>query len=148
MRFQNLKQLWLFCYLFGEIMCRTTQYVVRPMHLYPDIGWVKYFMGVAPNFWAALSLPAALLLITNYVGNQYPAVRWIVPKDALHSSYAVALSGIVSWECCQPLTGMYYFDTNDLLWTIVGTAIFWPILRLLQARTLETAVTPFAAAAE
>lgn len=142
MRFQNQKQLWLFCYLFGEIMCRTTQYVVRPLHLYPNIDWVKYMLGVAPNFWAALSLPALLLLISNYAGSQYNWVRTILPLDTLHTAYAVALTGIVGWEICQPLTGMYYFDPNDLMWTILGTATFWPILRLLQIRSLAVSGVP------
>ena len=158
MPFSFSVSMWLFLYLSGELFCRSVQFIIRPLHLFPRDTLFHYLLGVAPNFWAMLSLPAGLMLVSNWVLRRRPEqALWLDPMLV----YAFAFSGILAWELFQPVTKFYYFDLNDVVWTLIGGVVFWPLFRwadgrvmvftlqegLLKRRVLHTASTSIEAKA-
>ena len=116
-------RVWGFIYLLGEGSCRSLQYIIRP-HLHTHVDWVKYFLGVAPNFLAGFYVPACLTFLLPFVLERNPSQRDYCPRRYQILSCSIALIGILGWEYLQTFTHKFYFDTQDLIWTFVGVGVY------------------------
>jgi hypothetical protein len=83
---------------------------------------VKYFFGVAPNFFPAIGLPSLfVILIPEIVGKNKKFKR--ICENRHIASNITSLVGLIIWEVLQ-LAGNLKFDWNDILWTILGALTF------------------------
>jgi hypothetical protein len=83
---------------------------------------IKYFFGVAPNFFSAIGLPSLfILLIPEFFGNNKKS-KSLYEKRHITSNI-ISLMGLTIGEVFQ-LSGNLKFDWNDILWTILGALIF------------------------
>jgi hypothetical protein len=83
---------------------------------------VKYFLGVAPNFFPAIGLPALFVILIPEIFGKNKKFKRICENSRIASSIT-SLVGLIIWEVLQ-LTGNLKFDWNDILWTILGALIF------------------------
>jgi hypothetical protein len=83
---------------------------------------ITYLLGVAPNFFPAIGIPALLVLIIPYAFKRNNSDTWIIEKRHLFANL-IALIGLIGWEFIQ-LSGKLRFDWNDILWTLIGALIF------------------------
>jgi len=83
---------------------------------------IKYLLGVAPNFFPAIGIPALFVLIIPYVFKKKNSGTWFYEKRQL-SANLISVIGLVGWEFIQ-LTGKLRFDWNDILWTLIGALLF------------------------
>ena len=115
-------KIWLVVYLLGELMCRSIQYEIRP-HAQHNPAWVVYLLGVAPNFFGAISAPSIIVFLLHFYDlKKHGRIGDL--DDYLKKAVLISVSGIVMWEAAQPLTGKYYFDPQDILWTFIGAGVF------------------------
>jgi hypothetical protein len=98
---------------------------------------VKYFFGVAPNFFSAIGLPSLfVILIPEILGENKKLKR--IYENRQFASNITSLVGLIIWEVLQ-LTGNLKFDWNDILWTILGALTFqliW-IVSSTKFKTIE-----------
>ena len=83
---------------------------------------IKYLLGVAPNFFPAIGIPALFILIIPYVLKKKNSTIWFYEKRHLTSNL-ISVVGLVGWEFTQ-LSGKLRFDWNDILWTFIGALLF------------------------
>jgi hypothetical protein len=83
---------------------------------------IKYFWGVAPNFFPAIGLPSLFLIIIPHVFVQKKKSKPF-NKNIHIISNIISLMGLTIWEVLQ-LSGNLKFDWNDILWTLLGAKIF------------------------
>ena len=83
---------------------------------------IKYLLGVAPNFFPAIGIPALFVLIIPYLLKKINSTIWFYEKRHLTSNL-ISVIGLVGWEFIQ-LTGKLRFDWNDILWTFIGALLF------------------------
>lgn len=81
---------------------------------------IIYLLGVAPNFFPAIGIPALFLILIPYFKSSN---KRLSNKNHL-SANLISLCGLVSWEFLQLFTLTGRFDWNDLLWTILGGLMF------------------------
>ena len=87
-----------------------------------DNSIVKYLLGVAPNFFPAIGIPALFILTIPYVFKKKNSDIWFFKKRHL-SSNLISVIGLVVWEFAQ-MSGKLRFDWNDILWTFIGALLF------------------------
>jgi hypothetical protein len=121
-------RIWALIYLLGEISCRSVQFIIRP-HLHTHEYWIRYALGVAPNFLAGLYVPACITFVLPYLLQRDATRRDFSPMRYRHAACGIALGGIIGWEYVQTTTRSFFFDPHDIFWTFVGTATFLLILR-------------------
>ncbi len=83
---------------------------------------VKYFLGVAPNFFPGIGIPALFVLIIPYILKKNNSGAWFYEKRHL-SANLISVIGLVGWEFIQ-LSGKLKFDWHDILWTFIGALLF------------------------
>ncbi|MFZ4631438.1 MAG: hypothetical protein ACOYNE_07310, partial [Bacteroidia bacterium] len=83
---------------------------------------IKYLLGVAPNFFPAIGIPALFVLIIPYVFKKKNSDNWFFKKRHLSSNF-ISVIGLVGWEFAQ-MSGKLRFDWNDVLWTFIGALLF------------------------
>ena len=83
---------------------------------------VKYFFGVAPNFFPAIGLPSLFVIWIPEIFGKNKKFK-IIRENRHIASNIISLMGLIIWEFLQ-LTGNLKFDWNDILWTILGALIF------------------------
>lgn len=83
---------------------------------------IKYLLGVAPNFFPAIGIPALFVVIIPYLLNKKNSDSWFYKKRHL-SANLISIIGLVSWEFIQ-LSGKLKFDWHDILWTFLGAFLF------------------------
>jgi hypothetical protein len=79
---------------------------------------VKYLLGVAPNFFPAIGIPALFVFTISYVFKKKSSDIWFFKKIHL-SSNLISIIGLVGWEFAQIL-GKLSFDWNDILWNLLA----------------------------
>jgi hypothetical protein len=124
-------RIWALIYLLGEGSCRSVQYIIRP-NLEVHEAWLRYALGVAPNFLAGLYVPACITFLMPYLLHRDPAVRDFSPLRYQTMACGIALTGVIGWEFAQTTTRRFYFDPHDIGWTLMGTLCF---LCIVQARS-------------
>lgn len=81
---------------------------------------IKYLLGVAPNFFPAIGIPAVFLLIFPELPTQK---MWSLQKNHWVAN-AISIVGLVAWEFVQSTSKKLVFDWNDVLWTLIGAVCF------------------------
>lgn len=85
--------------------------------------FVKYFLGVAPNLFPAIGIPALFLVIIPQFGIKKNS-KWMTSKKHVTSIF-ISNIGLILWEVMQQFTSKGRFDWHDILWTIIGSLIFY-----------------------
>jgi len=83
---------------------------------------IKYLLGVAPNFFPAIGIPALFVVLIPYIFKNKNSNSWFYDKKHL-SANLMSILGLVSWEFIQ-LSGKLKFDWHDILWTFLGAFLF------------------------
>ena len=112
---------WFLIFAFCFIAFNQIQDNIRPNYI-GDNSIVKYLLGVAPNFFPAIGIPALFLVIILYVLKKQNPGSWFYKKRHL-SANLISIIGLVVWEFAQ-MSGMLRFDWNDILWTFIGALLF------------------------
>ncbi len=111
-------------YWFGIFACCFMAYQHIQDNLRPNYSGgdatVVYLLGVAPNFFPAIGIPALFLVI---LAQFRPSLKWFNERAHLMANL-VSLSGLVAWEFIQATSTKLLFDWNDVLWTFIGAFIF------------------------
>jgi hypothetical protein len=85
--------------------------------------WVHYILGVAPNFFPGIGIPAFFVLVIPVFDKRNSTKKWLNVNRYITAN-VISLIGLVTWEFLQLLTSNGSFDWNDILWTIIGAMIF------------------------
>ena len=94
---------------------------IRPNYI-GENAVIKYFLGVAPNFFPAIGIPALFVLIIPYLLKNNYSGTWFYEKRYLTANL-ISVIGLVGWEFIQ-ISGKLRFDWNDILWTLIGALLF------------------------
>ena len=100
---------------------------LRPNYMGNNLT-IKYLLGVAPNFFPAVGIPALLILIIPQALKTKQSDNWVFKKRHL-SANLISVIGLVGWEFIQ-ISGNFRFDWNDILWTVIGAILFHTIWKL------------------
>jgi hypothetical protein len=92
---------------------------IRPNYSGKSIT-VKYFLGIAPNLFPAIGIPALLVVI---IPQMKLKKKWQNENKHLTANI-ISLIGLITWEFIQRTSKKLHFDWNDILWTLIGAFIF------------------------
>ena len=118
---KNSKSLYFWFGLFAVCFIAYQQVIdnIRPNYIGTNLT-VKYLLGIAPNFFPAIGIPALLVVL--------------IPQMKLHSSWlnenknitsnVISVTGLVAWEFIQTGSKKLHFDWHDILWTLIGAIVF------------------------
>ena len=82
---------------------------------------ITYLLGVTPNFLPGIGLPALLYAIIPEISKANSSVF----RYRLFWSVGISTAGLIVNECITIFTpGRGVFDWHDILWTIIGAALF------------------------
>ena len=81
---------------------------------------VKYLLGIAPNFFPAIGIPALFVIL---IPQMKRTGKWFNEKKHITANI-VSLTGLISWEFIQASSTKLHFDWNDILWTFIGALVF------------------------
>lgn len=111
---------WLLLFAVNFAAFQLVQDHLRPSYT-GDHPAARYFLGVAPNFFPAVGIPALFMVLLPQL---FPGRHswWILRKKHLAANL-ISVTGLVGWEFMQ-LTGKLVFDWNDVLWTLLGALVF------------------------
>lgn len=101
-----------------------------------DNSIIKYLLGVAPNFFPAIGIPALFIMVIPLILKKKNSETWIYKKRHL-SANLFSVIGLVGWEFAQ-LSGKLIFDWNDILWTLIGALSFHFIWLITPQRFKES----------
>jgi hypothetical protein len=104
-------------------------YYIRPNYS-GENAFVSYFLGIAPNFFPAIGIPALFVLIMMQLKT---LSNWLNEKSYVTANL-LSLTGLIAWEFIQTSSKNLHFDWNDIIWTIIGAAIFQLIWILTPER--------------
>jgi hypothetical protein len=110
-------------------------YYFRPNYS-GDNSIIKYLLGVAPNFFPAIGIPALFVLSIPYIFRKLNSDNWFFKNRHLFSNL-ISMLGLVGWEFAQML-GKLRFDWNDILWTMIGALTFHFIWIITPQRLKES----------
>jgi uncharacterized membrane protein YfcA len=92
---------------------------IRPNYLGNNLT-IKYLLGIAPNFFPAIGIPALFVLL---IPQMKLKSKWC--NDNKHiTANIISITGLISWEFIQITSKKLHFDWNDILWTIIGALVF------------------------
>jgi glycopeptide antibiotics resistance protein len=80
-------------------------------------------LGVAPNFFPAIGIPALLVLLIPVLSKKRITNKWMNENRHVTANL-ISLTGLLTWEIVQIMTKSGRFDWNDILWTVIGAFIF------------------------
>ena len=92
---------------------------IRPNYI-GNILTVKYLLGIAPNFFPGIGIPA---LFVALIPQMNPTNKWLNEKTHIAANI-ISLTGLISWEFIQTTSKKLHFDWNDVLWTFIGAFVF------------------------
>ncbi|MBK6354929.1 MAG: hypothetical protein KA251_01800 [Saprospiraceae bacterium] len=81
---------------------------------------VKYLLGIAPNFFPAIGIPALFVIL---IPQMKRTGKWFTENKHLTANI-ISLTGLISWEFIQSSSTKLHFDWNDILWTFIGALVF------------------------
>ena len=112
---------WLLLFACCFIAYQQIQDNIRPQYSGANFT-IKYLLGVAPNFFPAIGIPAIFVVLIPQFFRKNNSNSWVVKNIHLSSNFLSA-SGLIIWEFMQ-LSGKLRFDWNDILWTLIGAFMF------------------------
>lgn len=92
---------------------------IRPNYVGDNLT-IKYLLGIAPNFFPAIGIPALLVII---IPQMKLTNRWLNEKKDITANI-ISLTGLISWEFIQATSKKLHFDWNDVVWTLIGAFVF------------------------
>ncbi|GEM_PF-421099 len=125
-------QYYLFWFvLFGicTILYQQIQDTWRPSYS-GNNNFILYMLGVAPNFFPGIGLPAIFLLLIPFVKAKESNNIWMTDRRHI-TGIMIALGGLITWELIQGFLPKAHFDLNDILWTCLGCLTFYFIWRIV-----------------
>ncbi len=84
---------------------------------------IIYLLGIAPNFLPAIGIPALFVILIPEISKNKTNI-WLNERKHI-TAIIISLIGLLSWEFLQILTPSGRFDWNDILWTCIGSLIFY-----------------------
>jgi glycopeptide antibiotics resistance protein len=87
-------------------------------------------LGIAPNFFPAIGIPALFVLFMMQLKTSN---KWLNEKKDLTTNL-ISVTGLIAWEFIQTSSKKLHFDWNDIIWTMIGAAIFQLIWILTPER--------------
>jgi hypothetical protein len=100
---------------------------IRPNYIGQNI-YIKYLLGVAPNFFPAIGIPA--LIIAIIMQNKKIEKESKLYKHQNIIAASISTTGLVIWEFIQSNSTRLVFDLNDILWTFIGSLLFIIIYKI------------------
>lgn len=79
-----------------------------------------YLLGIAPNFFSAIGLPALFIILMDQLRNR---LITRLQNQPLVANF-ISLVGLLGWEFLQIQTSRGFFDWNDVAWTLAGALAF------------------------
>lgn len=123
---------WFVIFALSTLAYSYIQDTLRPASKdYPNA--IKYLLGVGPNYFAGLSLPAFFMFIAPHVISS-EKLQNITITRLRNISIIIALTGLIIWETVQLKSKNGYFDSHDIIWTFIGALTFLIIQRLIQKK--------------
>ena len=119
MKLKN-EHFWLLIFAVNFFAFQLVQEYIRPQYS-GDNSLVKYFLGVAPNFFPAIGIPSLLMVLLPILFSNNLSTTFILKRHL--SSNLISIAGLVGWEMLQ-VTGKLVFDWHDILWTLLGAMLF------------------------
>ena len=92
---------------------------IRPNYIGNNVT-VKYLLGVAPNFFPSIGIPALLIVL---IPQMKQTSKWL-NKNKHITANLISVTGLLSWEFIQAGSRKLHFDWNDILWTLIGACVF------------------------
>lgn len=126
---------WFLIFAFCFTAFNQIQDNIRPNYI-GNSSVIKYLLGVAPNFFPAIGIPALFIMVIPLVLKKKNLETWIYKKRHL-SANLFSVIGLVGWEFAQ-LSGKLIFDWNDILWTLIGALSFHFIWLITPQRFKES----------
>jgi hypothetical protein len=126
---------WFLIFAFSFTAFNQIQDNIRPNYIGDD-SIIKYLLGVAPNFFPAIGIPALFIMVIPLVLKKNNSETWIFKKRHL-SANLFSVIGLVGWEFAQ-VSGKLRFDWNDILWTLIGALSFHFIWLITPQRFKES----------
>jgi hypothetical protein len=105
---------------------------IRP-HYNGDSFIIKYFLGIAPNFFPAIGIPALFVVLIPQLKSSN---IWLNENKHITANI-ISIIGLISWEFIQATSKEFRFDWNDVLWTLIGAVIFQIIWTITATRFKE-----------
>ena len=87
---------------------------------------IKYLLGIAPNFFPAIGIPALFVVLIPQLKING---EWLNNKKHIIANI-ISITGLVTWEFIQAYSARLHFDWNDILWTFIGGFVFQLILKI------------------
>lgn len=84
---------------------------------------LMYLLGVAPNFFPAVGIPALFVIVLPQMKRTN---KWLREKKHITAN-VISLTGLIAWELIQTTSNTLQFDWHDVLWTLIG-AIFFQLI--------------------
>ena len=128
---------WFTIFALCFVAYQQVQDLIRPNYRGGN-STVTYLLGIAPNFFPSVGIPALFVVLLPALGKKTPTNGWVFTNKHLLAN-AISLTGLLSWEFFQPLTSRGRFAWNDVLWTVIGAALFHVIWTITPARFKEVA---------
>ena len=115
------KGIYFWFVLFGVcfIAYQQVQDNIRPYYNGDNLVF-RYLLGVAPNFFPAIGIPALFVIFIPYLKLTN---KWLLENKHLPANF-ISAAGLISWEFIQVSSTKLHFDWNDVLWTFIGAVVF------------------------
>lgn len=113
---------WFAIFALTSIAYQLVQDNIRPNYKGDDVI-IKYLLGIAPNFFPAIGVPALFVILIPEFNKGKNPNQWFTNKIHITANL-ISLAGLLSWEFLQTTTTRGRFDWNDILWTLFGALIF------------------------
>lgn len=110
---------WFTLFALCFIAYQQVQDNIRPAYIGGNLT-IKYLLGIAPNFFPAIGIPALFIVIIPQIQSLN---KWFNEKKHITANL-ISLAGLLSWEFLQTITIQGHFDWNDILWTLIGAFVF------------------------
>ena len=123
---------WFALFALCFITYQQVQDNIRPAYAYGNLT-IKYLLGIAPNFFSAIGIPALFIVI---IPQMKLTNKWLNEKKHITANL-ISLTGLITWEFLQTITTRGYFDWNDILWTQIGAFVFQLIWTISPNRYKE-----------
>jgi hypothetical protein len=129
---------WLALFALGTIGFTVVQDYIRPNY-HGESDWIKYCLGVAPNYFAGLGLSSFFVVMIHQINSSAkkptPSV-WLNGR-AHFSGMIISVTGLFVWECMQTFSNRGHVDIHDFIWTLIGALTFYVIWLVMNRKSFN-----------
>lgn len=130
---------WFALFAVCTISFSLIQDLIRPAYAGND-PFVLYLLGILPNFFPAVGLPALFIFTIPYFISEESISKWVGKKYHI-LAMMISAGGLLIWEFLQHFTPNGIFDWHDVLWTLIGTGCFYWIWKRYSANVKKMTFT-------